>query len=94
MEPRIRHINARAETVHKLPLFREAFAERRCLIPATGFYEWQAREDGKQPYRFRRKDLEPFAFAGIWEFARIGGEEILSACMIVGGAQPTCRRHP
>ena len=69
-KPKVPHINARAETVHKLPLFREAFAKRRCLIPATGFYEWQQRDDGKQPYRFRRKDLEPFAFAGIWEFAR------------------------
>jgi len=62
-KPKVPHINARAETVHKLPLFREAFAKRRCLIPATGFYEWQKRDDGKQPYRFRRKDLEPFAFA-------------------------------
>ena len=68
-------------TVHKLPLFREAFAKRRCLIPATGFYEWQQRDDGKQPFRFRRKDLEPFAFAGIWEFNRLGGEEIVSAAM-------------
>ena len=72
-KPKVPHINARAETVHKLSLFREAFAKRRCLIPATGFYEWQQRADGKQPYRFRRKDLEPFAFAGIWEFARLGG---------------------
>jgi putative SOS response-associated peptidase YedK len=39
------HINARAETIEKLPLFREAFAKRRCVIPATGFYEWQKRED-------------------------------------------------
>src|SRR6478735_564012 len=73
-KPKVPHINARAETVHKLPLFREAFAKRRCLIPATGFYEWQQRDDGKQPFRFRRKDLEPFAFAGIWEFARLGPE--------------------
>ena len=80
--------NARAETVHKLPLFREAFAKRRCLIPATGFYEWQQHDDGKQPYRFHRKDLEPFAFAGIWEFARIGGEEILSAAIIVWEPNP------
>jgi len=99
-KPKVPHINAPAppmtmqaatagaETVHKLPLFREAFAKRRCLIPATGFYEWQKREDGKQPYRFRRKDLEPFAFAGIWEFARLGGEEILSTAMIVGEANP------
>jgi putative SOS response-associated peptidase YedK len=87
-KPKVPHINARAETVHKLPLFREAFAKRRCLIPATGFYEWQQRKDGKQPYRFRRKDLEPFAFAGIWEVARLGGEEILSTAMIVGEANP------
>ena len=87
-KPKVPHINARAETVDRLPLFREAFAKRRCLIPATGFYEWQQREDGKQPYRFRRKDLEPFAFAGIWEFARLGGEEILSTAIIVGQANP------
>ena len=72
-KPKVPHVNACAETVHKLPLFRDA--KRRCLIPATGFYEWQQRDDGKQPYRFRRKDLEPFAFAAIWEFARMGGEE-------------------
>jgi putative SOS response-associated peptidase YedK len=87
-KPKVSHINARAETVHKFPLFREAFANRRCLIPATGFYEWQQRDDGKQPYRFRRKDLEPFAFAGIREFTRLGGEEILSAPMIVGQPNP------
>lgn len=85
-KPKVPHINARAETVHKQPMFREAFAKRRCLIPATGFYEWEKRADGKQPYRFRRKDLEPFAFAGLWEFNRLGGEDILSAAIIVGKA--------
>jgi len=49
-------------------MFRETFAKRRCLIPGTGFHGWEKREDGQQPYRFTRKDLEPFAFAGIWEF--------------------------
>jgi putative SOS response-associated peptidase YedK len=49
---------------------------------------WQQRADGKQPYRFVRKDLEPFAFTAIWEFARIGGEDIVSARMIVGEANP------
>ena len=87
-KPRVPHINARAETIYKLPLFREAFAKRRCLIPATGFYAWQQRADGKQPYRFVRKDLEPFAFTAIWEFARIGGEDIVSTRMIVGEANP------
>ncbi len=87
-KPKVPHINARAETVHKLPLFREAFAKRRCLIPATGFFEWQTLPDGKQPWRFVMKDLEPFAFAGIWEFARLDGEDILSACIIVGEPNP------
>jgi hypothetical protein len=80
--PKVPHINARAETVHEKPLFREAFAKRRALIPATGFFEWQKRADGKQPNRFQREDLEPFAFAGIWEFAKLGKEEILSAAII------------
>ena len=87
-KPKIPHINARAETVAKLPLFREAFAKRRALIPATGFFEWQQRADGKQPYRFVRQDLEPFAFAGLWEFARLDGDDIVSATIIVGEANP------
>ena len=87
-KPKIPHINARVETVHKLPMFREAFQSRRCLVPATGFFEWQKRADGKQPYRFVRQDFEPFAFAGLWEFARIGEEEILSATIIVGEPNP------
>ena len=86
--PKVPHINARAETVHKLGLFREAFAKRRALIPATGFFEWQKRADGKQPYRFQREDLEPFAFAGLWEFARVADQEILSATIIVGEPNP------
>jgi putative SOS response-associated peptidase YedK len=86
--PKIPHINARAETVHKLGLFREAFAKRRALIPATGFFEWQKRADGKQPYRFNRRDLEPFAFAGLWEFCRLPDQEILSATIVVGEPNP------
>ena len=86
--PKIPHINARAETVHEKALFREAFAKRRALIPATGFFEWQKRADGRQPYRFWREDLEPFAFAGLWEFARIASQEILSAAIIVGEPNP------
>src|SRR5688500_18978845 len=62
--PKVPHINARCETVDEKPLFREAFAKRRALIPATGFFEWEKRADGKQPYRFTREDLEPFAFRG------------------------------
>ena len=63
-KPKVPHINARAETVDYLPMFREAFERRRCLIPATGFFEWQKREDGKQPFRFVRLDMPvPSRFA-------------------------------
>src|SRR5215207_2401775 len=59
-------INARAETVLKQPAFAESFRERRCLVPADGFYEWRADERGKVPLWFHRPDDELFAFAGIW----------------------------
>ena len=62
-----RMINARGETAASKPAFRAAFKYRRCLIPADGFYEWKKEADGKQPYRIRRKDNAPFAFAGLWE---------------------------
>lgn len=60
-------INARAETVASKPAFRTAFRRRRCLIPATGFYEWQATKQGKQPWYVRVRDSELFAMAGLWE---------------------------
>lgn len=55
--PKKAFINARAETVATTPMFRDALAKRRCLIPATGFYEWQQRASGKQPYRIRRRPV-------------------------------------
>ncbi|WP_276280285.1 SOS response-associated peptidase [Halorussus caseinilyticus] len=61
------HINARAETLAEKPSFREAFAERRCLVLADGFYDWKETPTGKQPYRIEREDRSPVAFAGLWE---------------------------
>lgn len=61
-------INARAETVQEKPSFREAFAHRRCIIPASGFFEWQKQAKGaKHPFYFYLKDKEVFGFAGLWE---------------------------
>ena len=91
-KPKVPHINARAETVHTQPLFRDAFARRRCLIPATGFYEWQKRADGKQPYRFVRKDMEPFAFAGIWEYVKL--QEARRAPRVSPEASPRASSGP
>jgi putative SOS response-associated peptidase YedK len=60
-------INARGETVDQLPTFRTAFHERRCLVPATAFYEWQKLDGStKQPYRIALTDDAPFAFAGLY----------------------------
>ena len=63
-------INARAETAASAPMFRDAFARRRCLVPATAFYEWQAPppgRTGKLPWAIARADGAPLAFAGLWE---------------------------
>lgn len=59
-------INARAETLDHKAAFRESFRERRCLVPADGFYEWRTDENGKQALWINRADGELFAFAGIW----------------------------
>ncbi len=75
-EKRLLH-NARCETVHKLPSFRSAFKTRRCLVAASGYFEW--RKSDKQPFYYSRADGNPLAFAGIYE----GDEEHgFSACII------------
>lgn len=66
-DARFAMINARADTLAAKPAYRNAFRDRRCLVPADGFYEWQVVPGGKQPMRIVRPDRQPFAFAGIWE---------------------------
>jgi putative SOS response-associated peptidase YedK len=65
-----RMINARAETVASKPSFRAAFARRRCLIPADGYYEWITEEKAKKPFYIYRTDGGILAFAGIYELWR------------------------
>jgi putative SOS response-associated peptidase YedK len=62
-------INAKAESVSQLPMFREAYAFRRCIVPVDGFFEWRAIKVGraKQPYAIAMKDGSPFGLAGLWE---------------------------
>jgi len=77
-------INARAETLERQPAFAESFRERRCLIPADGFYEWRDGESGKTPVWISHAGGELFAFAGVWAAlpARDGTGD-LHSCAIV-----------
>ena len=84
-----RTVNARAETVDRKPAFREAFRRRRCLIPATGFYEWRRLDGRKQPYHVARRDGGLMAFAGLWErWTGPGGERLESCTIVVTDAPP------
>lgn len=80
-------INARAETIAEKPSFRNALKKRRCLIPASGFYEWQKLGTGKQPLHIVLKSREPFAFAGVWEhWTSPEMEEVLTCTIITTAA--------
>ncbi len=75
-------INARAETVAEKPAYRAAFKKRRCLIPASGFYEWKPDKSGKQPYAICKSDGSLMAFAGLWEHWE-GDSDVIESCSII-----------
>jgi putative SOS response-associated peptidase YedK len=88
-----RPINARAESLFEKPMFRNAIAKRRCLIPADGFYEWQQHPAGKQPWHIGMIDDKTFALGGIWEYWAIEGQEpVLSCAIIVTDANEMIRK--
>ncbi|MGZ8950524.1 MAG: SOS response-associated peptidase [Methylobacter sp.] len=75
-------INARAETLTEKPSFKKAYLHRRCLIPATGFFEWQSIDAGKQPYHIYKPDNALFAFGGLWEHWEQDQETVYSCTII------------
>ena len=80
-------INARAETIAEKPAFRAACRERRCLIPASGFYEWTRLEDGtKLPWYITRRDAAPLALAGIWQDWVRDGAALTTCAIVTTGA--------
>lgn len=80
--------NARAETVATKPMFRGAYKRSRCIIPASGYYEWKSTPAGKQPYYYTVRDGSPLSIAGLWdEWKDIEtGEPLKSCTMIVTNA--------
>jgi putative SOS response-associated peptidase YedK len=79
-----RLINARLDSLAEKPAFREAWTRRRCLIPASGFYEWSEAKGGrKRPYFIRASDEPLLALAGLWERWRAPSGERIETCVIV-----------
>lgn len=94
-----RLINARGESVADLPSFRNAFKRRRCLLPASGFFEWQQQDEIRQPYYVSLKSGAPMAIAGLWESWKApDGTLLRSACIVTTAAnallQPVHERMP
>jgi putative SOS response-associated peptidase YedK len=85
-ELRLSTFNARAETVAEKPMFRGPFKRTRCLIPASGYYEWQDTPSGKQPWYFTARDGAPaLTIAGLWDewLDKASGETLKSCTMII-----------
>jgi putative SOS response-associated peptidase YedK len=77
------NINAKAEGIETKPAFREAFRQRRCLVPVDNFYEWKKTGTGKQPYAIALADRQIMALAGLWETWRSpAGERIRSFAIV------------
>ncbi|NJK39923.1 MAG: SOS response-associated peptidase [Oscillatoriales cyanobacterium RM2_1_1] len=89
-----RLINARIETVGEKPAFRRAVSQRRCLIPADGFYEWKTQGTRKQPYYFQLENHQLFAFAGLWEtWLSPAKQEIISCTILTTAANPAIQPY-
>lgn len=78
-----RMINARSETVEQKPSFRDAFGARRCIIPASGYYEWVTNGSRKQPHYIAPTDVPYLAFAGLWERWVSHNGEVIESCTIM-----------
>jgi putative SOS response-associated peptidase YedK len=78
------HFQCAGRDVAEKPMFRSAFKRNRCLIPASGYYEWQKTPTGKQPYYYTARDGSPLTFAGLWdEWKNIETGEPLKSCTMI-----------
>ena len=86
-------INARAETLADRPAFRGPLMRQRCLVPATGFYEWAKRGRDRVPFYIRRKDSLLFAFAGLYDIWKGGGLPLFSFTIVTTAPDPLVARY-
>jgi putative SOS response-associated peptidase YedK len=94
-EMKLATVNAQAESVAQKPMFRSAFQRGRCLIPASGYYEWEDTKDGKQPHYFTARDGSPvMTIAGLWDEwkNKETGEALKSCTMLIAAANESLPR--
>lgn len=82
-----RMLNARAETLLTSRAYAPAAAARRCLVPASGWYEWATTDDGRLPHYITPRDGRPLAFAGLYEFWRRGAESLVTCTIVTTAAR-------
>ncbi|HSV42084.1 MAG TPA: SOS response-associated peptidase [Methanomassiliicoccales archaeon] len=82
-KPSLKLINARSESVKEKPMFRKLLVRNRCLVPATGFYEWMTTDQGKVPYYIRRRDNDYLAYAGLYDRWHSSSGEVVSSFTIL-----------
>ena len=92
--PKVMPINARSETVTEKPMFKSLMKQRRCIVPANGFYEWEKRAGGKQPWFIHPDGQDLFLFAGLWDEAAAGpdGEPVQSFTILTTAANDQMER--
>jgi putative SOS response-associated peptidase YedK len=86
-DPRVgvKMINARSETLHEKPAFRDAYARRRCLVATDGFFEWKREGKARRPFYYHRVDGRPFLYAGLWERWREPAHTWMTSFTIITG---------
>lgn len=82
-EPKALVINARAESIATKPMFKRSFSHKRCLVPATGFYEWSKIDNKKTPYYIHLKNNNYFSFAGLYDIWQSDNNDTIYSYAII-----------